>query len=338
MLHKAKIVDIARKSGYSITTVSRVLNGKGDAYRISKKTQESIKNCANELNYIANEFARNLRTGTSKTIALILPSLNNPFFAEIASIANSEIRKYGYITIISDSEDNLINEKEEVIHITSRNVDGMIIVPNGDEWDHLFKLKENGLPLICIDRYFDGADLSYVASDNYGGAYTAARYLIEQGHTSIACIQGVRYSTPNKQRVKGFVDAMVESANTSYTITGDDFSEQNGYMETKLLLKKKNWPTVIFAFSNTIAMGCIRAFREDGVKISDDISLITFDENPYLNYIEPPLTCISQPVEEICKIAVKILFSEILAHDKTPKHILLNTQLKIKASVRKLNV
>lgn len=337
MLHKSNIVDIAEKSGFSITTVSRVLNGKADKYRISKETQQKVKAMAEELSYVPNEFARNLRTGRSKTIALIVPSLKNPFFAEIASVVNTEVRKYNYITLIGDSDDNIEDEKAEVLHLSSRNLDGMIIVPCGDEWEHLVKLQEKGLPLICIDRYFEGLDLSFVSSDNYEGAYSASKYLIEHGHTSIACIQGVRHSTPNKQRVKGFVDAMVGSGITSYTVTGDAFSEQNGYLETKLLLQQKIRPTAIFAFSNTIAMGCIKALKEERIRIPEDISLMAFDENPYLNYLEPPLTCISQPVEDICKIAVKILFSNILERDTSPKYVQLKTQLKVKASVKNLD-
>ncbi len=337
MQHKSNIVDIAEKSGFSITTVSRVLNGKADKYRISKETQQKVESIAKELNYVPNEFAQNLRTGRSKTIALIVPSLKNPFFAEIASIVNTEVRKYHYITLIGDSDDNIENEKTEVLHLSSRNLDGMIVVPCGNGWEHLAKLQAKGLPLVCIDRYFEevGA-LSFVSSDNYEGAYSASKYLIDQGHTSIACIQGVRYSTPNIQRVKGFVDAMVSAGITSYTVTGDDFSEQNGYLETKLLLQQQVKPTAIFAFSNTIAMGCIKALREEKIKVPEEISLITFDDNPYLNYIEPPLTCISQPVEDICKIAVKILFSTILEKDATPRHVLLKTQLKIKSSVKNL--
>ena len=337
MLHKPNIVDIAEKSGFSITTVSRVLNGKADKYRISKETQQIIQNAAEELNYVPNEFARNLRTGKSKTIALIVPSLKNPFFAEIASVVNAEVRRYNYITLIGDSDDNIEIEKAEVAHLSSRNLDGMIIVPCGDEWGHLVKLQEKGLPLVCIDRYFEGIDLSFVSSDNYEGAYAATRYLIDHGHSSIACVQGVRNSTPNIQRVKGFVNAMTASGITSYTVSGDAFSEQNGYLETKLLLQQKRRPTAIFTFSNTIAMGCIRALKEEKIKIPEDISLVTFDENPYLDYIEPPLTCISQPVEDICKIAVKILFSNILDQDTSPKHVLLKTQLKVKASVRNLD-
>lgn len=337
MVNKPKIVDIAKKSGFSITTVSRVLNGKADKYRISEETQHKIEIAAEELNYVPNEFARILRSGVSKTIALVVPSLKNPFFAEIASVVNMEVRKYNYITIISDSNDNLENEKEEVSYLSSRSMDGLLIVPCGNESEHLIKLQKNGLPIICIDRYFENTDLSYVSSDNYDGAYYASQYLIDHGHTSIACIQGVKHSKPNMQRINGFIDAMNNSGISSYIVTGDAFSEQNGYLETKLLLQQKLIPTAIFTLSNTIAMGCIRALKEENIKIPDDISIITFDDNSYLDFIEPPLTCISQPVENICKIAVKILFSKILDNDNYPKYVLLKTKLKVRSSVKNLN-
>lgn len=337
IVERANIVDIAEVTGFSITTVSRVLNGKAEKYRISKATQQKIKITAEELNYIPNEFARNLRMGKSKTIALIVPSLKNPFFAQIASGVNAEVRKYGYITIIGDSDEHLANEKAELMYLTSRSLDGMIIVPCGDEWNHLIDVQEKGVPLICIDRYFEDTNLSHVSSDNFEGAFSATKYLIEQGHTEIACIQGVKYSTPNVQRVKGFIEAMTSEGINSHIVTGDDFSEQNGYLETKLLLKRKKRPTAIFALSNMIAMGCLKAIKEEKVKIPDDISIITFDDNPYLNYIEPPLTCISQPVEDICKIAVKILFSNIMNNDKSPKHVLLKSTLKVKSSVKNVS-
>ncbi len=337
MLHKLNIVDIAKKSGFSITTVSRVMNGKADKYRISKKTQQVVQEVAKELNYVPNEFAQNLRTGSSKTIALIIPSLQDPFFAKVASVINNEVRKYNYFALIGDSDDNIENERAEVLHLSSRSLNGMIIVPCGSEGEHLTKMQKKGLPVICIDRYFENSDLSFVSSDNYEGAYSASKYLVEHGHTSIACIQGVKHSTSNIQRVKGFLNAMKDSGITSYSVVGDAFSVQNGYLETKLLLHDKVRPTAIFALSNTIAIGCIRALKEDKVKIPEEISLITFDDHPYFNYINPPLTCVSQPVEDICKTAVKILFSKILDKNDGTKQIFLKTNLIIKESVKNIN-
>lgn len=338
MQHKTSIIDIAKKSGFSITTVSRVLNGKAEKYRISPATRQKIKATAEAFNYIPNEFARNLRTGKSKTIALIVPSLKNPFFAQMASVINLEARKYDYITLIGDSNDDIDIEKAEATQLISRNIDGMIIVPCGEKWEHLIKIQDEDLPLICVDRYFEELDLSFVSSNNYEGAYSASKYLIECGHRSIACIQGVHLSSPNMQRVKGFKDAMSDFGIHSYSVTGDAFSEQNGYLETKILLQQKEKPSAIFTFSNTIAMGCLKALKEDRIKIPDEVSLITFDDNPYLNFIDPPLTCIAQPIEDICKIAVKILFSRIQEEDKTIKRILLKTKLEIKESVKNIQI
>ena len=337
MRHRTNIIDIAKKTGFSTTTVSRVLNGKADLYRISKATQQIIETSAVEMNYVPNEFARNLRTGESHTIALIVPSLKNPYFATIASVVNLEARRYDYITLIGDSNDDFTIEKEEVKQLSSRNIDGMIIVPCGTDHTHLINLKKMGIPVICVDRYFKEQDLCYVSSDNFDGAYTATRFLINQGHTNIACIQGLKHSRPNIERVKGFEKAINSNKVSTYSVTGDDFSEQNGYLETKLLLQNVVRPTAIFAFSNTIAMGVLRALKEENVLIPEEISLLTFDDNPYLDYIEPPLTRISQPIEEICRIAVKILMSRIRENDGIVKRILLKTDLIVKDSVKNVS-
>ena len=333
---KVNINDIAKKTGLSITTVSRVLNGKAEQYRIGKKSQEKIKAAARELNYIPNQFAANLRSGRSNTIALIVPSLNNPFFAGIASKINSEIRKYGYITIIGDSDENQEIEKMELLQLMSRNIEGLIIVPCSDQWEHIKRLYDQGLPIVCIDRYFEDLDIPFVSTDNYDGAYSATKHLIENGHHDIACIQGVQQSTPNKLRVKGFRDAMEEAGIKNFRIAGDDFSLQNGYLETKLLLQQKNRPTAIFSLSNTIALGCMKAFKEENIRIPEDVSLITFDDHPYLDYLATPLSCIAQPVSDISKIAVKFLFARLENTEISTKKVLLKPKIKYKESIRRI--
>lgn len=336
MDQKVNITDIASKSGFSITTVSRVMNGQAKQYRISNATQKKIETIARDLNYRPNEFARNLRMGKSKTIALIIPSLKNPFFAEMASIINQEVRKYDYITLIGDSNDSIDTEIREVSLFSAKNVDGLIIVPCSQDSEHIEQTLKEGIPVVCVDRYFEESNISFVSSDNFDGAYSATEFLVRQGHEFIACIQGAPLSTPNKQRVDGFLKALSDLNISNYKVTGDDFSERNGYIETKLLLQHKNRPSAIFALGNTIAMGCMKAFKEENVKLPNDISLITFDDNPYLNYIDPPLTCISQPIDDMSKIAVRILFSNILNKEDSTNQILLKTSLKIKDSVKNL--
>lgn len=333
---KVNINDIAAKTELSISTVSRVLNGKAEQFRISRKSQLIIMEAAKELNYIPNQFAANLRTGRSNTIALIVPSLNNPFFAGIASAINAEVRKFGYITIISDSDENQDIEKIELQQLISRNIEGLIIIPCGNQWEYIKQIYDQGIPLICIDRYFEELDLPFVSTDNYDGAYSATKYLIDNGHSIITCIQGVQQSTPNKLRVKGFCDAMEKAGIETYSVVGDEFSLQNGYVETKLLLQHKIKPTAIFTLSNTIAMGCMKALKEESISIPDDISLITFDEHPYLDYLATPLSCVSQPVNDISKVAVKYLFSKLNNMEIKATQLLLKPTLMIKKSVRRI--
>jgi len=335
--YKVTITDIATATGLSISTVSRVLNGKTVQYRIGKKSQEKILAVAKELNYVPNLFAANLRTGKSNTIALIVPSLNNPFFANLASTLNAEIRKFGYTTIISDSNEDLEVEELEIQQVISRNVEGLIIAPCGNKWLHLKKLHDRGLPIICIDRYFQELDIPFVSTDNYNGAYTATKYLIENGHTLIASIQGVKQSTPNKLRAKGFKDAMEDAGIKNYTIVGDDFTMQNGYLETLLLLQQKERPTAILTFSTTIAMGCMKALKEMNVAIPDDISIITFDDHPYLDYLSTPISCIAQPVSDISKMAVKFLLARINKEKVKKDQILFKPEIKFKKSIKKIN-
>lgn len=334
--HKVKIHDIAKKTGLSISTVSRVLTGKAEHYRIGKESQHKIQDAARELNYIPNQFAANLKSGRSNTIALIVPSLNNPFFAGIASKINSEVRKFGYTTIINDSDENPEIEKTELSNLLSRNIEGLIIVPCGDQSEHLLRIRDLGLPIICIDRYFEDIDIPYVSTDNYYGAYIATKHLIENGHRSIACIQGVLKSTPNRLRVNGFIDAIKESGITDYSVVGDDFSIQNGYIETKLLLQGKKRPTAIFLLSNTIAMGCLKALKEESTLVPDDISLITFDYNPFQDFLATPLSCIAQPVDDISKIAVKFLFACFAKEEIITQKVLLRPQILIKESVKNI--
>lgn len=335
---KTNITDIAQKTGLSISTVSRVLNGKSKQYRIGKKSQLKIEQAAKELNYIPNYFAANLKSSETKTIGLIVPSLDNPFFATISSIINIELRNYGYTTIIGDSNENIEIEKMEINQFVSRNIDGLIIVPCGDEQEHIKQIHDLGLPLILIDRYFKDSDLPYVSTDNFDGAVKATNLLIEHGHSIIACIQGVKKSIPNQLRVKGFKHAMKEAGiEDNIFVVGNDFSVQNGFLETKLLLQNKIKPSAIFTLSNTIAMGCLKALKQENIQIPKEISIITFDDNIYLDYLATPITSIAQPVEDICKLAMKFLLSQI-DNQKTDTitQVILKPEIRHRESIAKI--
>jgi LacI family transcriptional regulator len=335
---KSNIRDIAAATNLSVTTVSRVLNGKAKQFRISEKSTNLIIETAEALNYIPNQIAQYLQSGKTKTIALIIPSLINPFFSRIAGNINAELQQLGYTTLIGDSNESCEIEREEIIQIISSNVEGILIVPCGDSKDNLELIKERNIQVVCIDRYTEGLDIPFVSTDNYQGAYKATQHFINNGHTNIACIQGIQSSMSNKLRIKGFKEAIKEAGIHDFQITGNAFSVQNGYAETLLLLHSNERPTAIFALSNTISLGCIKALKENNVRVPEDISVITFDDHPYMDFLSTPLTCVAQPIDAICKIAIRLLFDQISNQTKDSNQIFLPPTIKYRDSVKQLDL
>ncbi len=321
----------------SITSVSRVLNGKADKYRIAKKSQDLIMEAAERLNYVPNFSAANLRSGKSKTIALTIPSLNNPFFAYLASEINLSLRKEGFVTILSDTFENNEDEKSILRNLLKRNVEGLILIPSGNDYEHILELQKSGLPIVCVDRYYEDLNLPYVTTNNFKGAFRATEYLIESGHENILCIQGVVKSEPNKERIRGYKEAMFQAGLKNIRVSGNDFSIQNGYLETKLAINSPKRPTAIFTLSNTIAMGSLKAILEEELSIPDDISLITYDDHPYLDFLITPLSCVEQPRADIANMTVKILMSMLSDSEFEVSQVKLDPNLKLRDSVKTLN-
>lgn len=330
--------NIADRLDVSVSTVSRVLNGKSERYRISKETRELILNAAKELDYTPNQLARGLRLKRTNTIGYIIPDISNPFFAGIAKSVEKSARKSGYSIILCDSEENTEIEENLLQLMLDRKVDGLIISPVGLEVSHLINTQQRKIPIVLLDRYFPDLNIPFVTSDNYRGSLEAVNMLIQNGHERIACIQGLKNTSPNNDRVKGYIDAHKKHGLSidKNLIVGDSFGEENGYIETKLLLKQNNTPTAIFAVSNLISLGAIRAIAEEGLKIPDDVSMISFDDQPYSRFLSTPMTTVSQQTTEIGQIAIKLLIDQIESKRQIDtKGIFLPTKLIVRDSVKR---
>ena len=308
---KETLSTMAERLGYSATTISRVLSGKAEKYRISPDTVNAVLREARRCNYSPSVAAQSLRTRRSNTIGLLLPSVANPYFADMASVIITELNSAGYTAIVVDTMESEQRLSESARSLISRQVDGILAVPCGEKGMDLEMLSAQ-IPVVLIDRYYEDTSLPYVTTNNYQGGLDATRHLLSRGHTRISCIQGVQSSMPNKERVRGYVKAMEdEGLAQDIDIIGNEFSVQNGYLETKLLMSRAQRPTAIFALSNTIMLGALKAIREAGLRIPEDVALISFDNNLYMDYMTPSITRISQPVEDMAKLAVKILLDKI---------------------------
>ncbi|WP_461486392.1 LacI family DNA-binding transcriptional regulator, partial [Pedobacter sp.] len=184
------IKTIAETIGLSLTTVSRVLNGVAKKYRISEATEARVLEEADRLGYIPNQAARNLRLKKSFAIGLVIPNLGNPFFANIVSVVNQVLHERGYSVILTDCNEDEKLEVEAVNALSARNMDGMIVIPSAKGKKHLNVLKQKGVPVVFIDRYFEDLEIPYVATNHYDGALKITEYLIGNGHERIACLQG----------------------------------------------------------------------------------------------------------------------------------------------------
>ena len=331
---------IAEKLSLSESTVSRVLNGHADKYRISSKTEKAVLQLADELQFTPNRLARALRLNKTNTMGLVIPDISNPFFAMIARFVESNANQRGYSVMVCDTKENTAEEKKSLDVLINRQVDGLIVMPVGKQSEHFERIKEVRLPIVLVDRCFSELKLPYVSSDNFQGAYNAVGYLIRHGHKSIGCIQGLRDTMPNNERVNGYRQALVDhKLNVNETlIVGDDFGAENGYVNMQLLLRREPRITAIMALSNLIALGAIRAIREKGFRIPDDISIIGFDEQPYCAYLDPPLTTVAQNENEMGRVAVRLLLDQIEGDNlSSAESFLIPTQFMERESVRQLN-
>lgn len=328
------IKELAQELEMSTTTVSRVLTGQEKKYRISEKTAQRVREVASQLDFAPNQIARNLRLQKTNTIGLIIPDISNPFFANLARAVEVELRKHDKMVLLCDTKDETALEQESVSLLMGRKVDGLLVAPVGRESKHL--IENTDVPVVLIDRYFENQNIPYVTTDNFFGAYEATSFLIEKGHRNISCIQGITGTTPNSNRVMGYKKAM-ENHGLSETIKiiGDDYSMKNGYDSTKELMARPDAPTALFALNNQIAMGSMKALKEYGFEIPQDISLIAFDEQPYFELLSPPMTAIKQPMQEIGKVAVKTLFE--LLEGKKVDHQMLKPSFIERGSVSQLS-
>jgi LacI family transcriptional regulator len=334
------IKHIADKTALSVTTVSRVLNGFSKQFRISDSTTQRVLEVAKELNYTPNQIAQSLRLKRTNTIGLMVPDIGNPFFASVAKIITAESANRGYSVVLTASNDNYKIEKELLTLLISRNVDAMIMIPCGRESKHIEAVSKRGIPVLFLDRYLENTTIPFITTDNYVGAYEITQYLINNGHHKISCIQGATDTTPNKRRVKGFTDALIENKiGGGYTITGNDFSIDNGYVEAMKLLSKpkEKRPTAIFALSTMTLLGVLKSISECRLVIPDDISVVSFDNQPFLEYLNPSITCVAQPIEEISRIAIEKLIDGLEQKQSITANLFIKPTIIFRNSVKKLS-
>lgn len=332
-MKKETLASIATRTGFSITTISRVLTGNAERYRISKATCDAVTSAAEQMNYYRSPVAQNLRTMNSRLVGLILPSIANPYFSEMASVIMSDLEKSGYTTLMVDAMENEAKFSDALKSLISKQVEGIIAIPCGNNRLEL-EYYSRQCPLVTVDRYYPNSFIPYVSTDNYKGGCEGTTELLSRGYKRIAVIQGVISSVPNKERVRGYTDTMKSAGlEENILVVGNDFSIQNGYLETKLLIERKERPEAIFSMSGTIMLGTLKALHESGLSIPEDVAIISYDSNIYMDFLTPTVARIKQPKTDMGSLAVKILLDKISGENALNSQILLSPTFVLGKSI-----
>ena len=326
------IKDIARKLNLSYSTVSRALNSSS---LVNSRTMKLIKDEAKRMGYTPNALARGLVLQKSGIVGMVIPDITNPFFPAIARGAEDEACRRGYNLLVCNSDWNVDMETHHLKLIKEKKVEGLILSSINVQNEYLEKIIEQGYPLVFISRVYPGVDVNFVGVDTEYGGYLAGKYLAELGHREVAFIGGSFNVNSVQGRYKGFRKALSKygiNFNESYAIEGE-FNIKSGYEKALNLLKRRGTVTGIFAANDLIAVGVIRAARELGYLIPEEISIIGYDDIFLASLPGIELTTVFQEKRKMGELAAKLLLDEIDGEKdlkKGKKRIILTPRLIVR--------
>ncbi|HEY5584765.1 MAG TPA: LacI family DNA-binding transcriptional regulator [Ruminiclostridium sp.] len=330
------IKDVAKLTGLSIGTISKVING-GAVLEINRIL---IEKAIKELDFKVNETARSLKTNRSKTIGIILPSLENYFCTSVVAYVEQYLSKHGYGTIICNYREDPEVEKEKLNFLVNKMVDGVVIIPSGKVKDEIINILNRDVPVVLIDRLIKGINCDAVLVDNFNASYNAVEQLITRGHKRTAIICGPKDVYTSDERLKGYL-AVHENYNLEVDnnlIKFGDYYLKSGYDLCLQLIEMENPPTSIFVTNYDMTLGVITALNEKNIKLSEEISVIGFDNIGMSKIVKPSLSIVIQPMEQIGEAVAHLILKRIKG-DKTnyPNVTRLKAELVMKDSVSNVN-
>lgn len=316
-MKRISISELAKALKVSKTLVSLVLNGKGDAYGINKLTQKRVLRKAKQLNYRPNQIARGLRRGKSNVIAVVVADIANPFYSRISRSIEDYAGRHGYNIIVCSTEESAEKEHQLIdMLVNEQNVSGIIVSTTQEKSTQLVQLQKSGIPVVLIDRKSGNAQLDYVGVDNFRGAHDATKHLLSLGYRKI----GLLKITPSflssiRERTKGYEAALREAGikpdknlmrEAEFSALKSDVRKQ-----VKDLLAPPRSVDALLVLNSNLAAYALEYINEAGLRIPQDIAVVSFDDVEYFSFTYPPVTAVAQPLEEIGRNAVELVVNRI---------------------------
>ncbi|MET7643370.1 LacI family DNA-binding transcriptional regulator [Streptomyces sp. NPDC005426] len=321
---RVTIADVAREAGVSKTTVSRVINTKGE---VDGSTAARVREVIAQLGYVPSSGAVGLARGSSRTVGMLVPSLTWPWMGEVLQGVVDTVEAADYGLLLFTCNRGAESVERFTSQVSARAFDGLVVVEPENTLDHLTALHRGGLPIVLIDDRGHHPEFPSVVTTNYEGGASAARHLRDAGRTRPLVITGPQDFGCVRDRLAGFVSVLP----TDLVVRGD-FTERSGRLAVEELLASGTEFDSVFAHNDITAAGVLRALRAAGRTVPGDIAVVGFDDIPMAEHTEPPLTTVRQPTRQMGETAARMLLSHLGGTPVPDAPLVLPTELVVRHS------
>lgn len=330
------IIDIARQLNISPTTVSFILNGKAKERRISDELSEKVLKFIEEVGYKPNVLARSFRTGKTHTIGLIVENISNPFFANLALYIEEKAYKNGYKILYCSTENDPAKARDLMAMFKDQRIDGYIITPTEGIREDIDALAETGAPVLLFDRTFEGSKHDYVGLNNFESAYKATEHLLQQGYREIGFVTINSLQSQMLQRLLGYEKA-IDKYKCRHYVKEIAYSLEPKNMKEHIIefLKRKSKLDALVFGTNYLGVCGLKAIKQLGYSIPDDIAVISFDDHVLFELYSPGISAIAQPIEAMSEQLINILLEKLLQKKQTKREQVLPGTLIERGSTAK---
>ncbi len=319
------IYDVAREAGVSLATVSRVIN---NSPYVKESTRRRVQEAMNRLGYEPNLVASALMTKRTRLLALLVPDISNPFFAEVAWGVEDAAANQNYNCVICNVGDDTRKQAGYVSVLRRKGIDGIIFATAAHDDRLVLSLSKGRYPITLMARDVPSAQVNRVLTNDRAGAGLAARHLLDLGHRRLAMVSEPAHIHSSAERQRGFAEALQETGVAPMVIEADGSGIHAGMRASQALLGMSPRPTAVFCANDMLAIGVLQAAAAAGVKVPAELSVVGFDGTPLAEIASPPLTTVVQPMREMGRVAVQLLI-ESLQNDGTPQRVVLDPYLHV---------
>lgn len=329
----ASLQEVAARARVSIATVSRVINR---SEKVGPKTRAAVEQALRALAYRPSRVARRLRMnhGHAHLVGLIIPDIQNPFYAEIARGVEDAAYASQYALILCNSDESPDKERFYLEVMQAESVDGIVLPPFSENDAAVTETVRTGLPVVCVDRSLARAETDLVDVDNYQGALDAVNHLLDRGHRHIGLIEGRVQVSTSRERRRGYLDALAArglAARREYMRVGD-FKQESGRLIARELLELRRPPTALFVCNNLMTVGALAGIHQANRRVPDDVAVVGFDDLPWAEALDPPPTVVRQPAYEVGRQAMELLLRRIMEPERPPVTLRLRPELVVRRS------